>query len=158
MDIPIKDKMIISLFLPDEKMEFLRSDNGGHMRSYKNSNGDVTMIFFEGISEKGVSAILPELILNPHFNVGITKLDGMILVFLTKDRPVRVVVGKAQEPQNDYEEDDNDEDCCEDDQPYAYTNGKWTPCPYCGSKNVTTFMDGTAQCDDCKREYRYLQD
>ncbi len=157
MDTPIKDKMIISLFLPNEKMEFFRSDDKGHIRSYKNSNGDVSLLIFEGINEKGVSAALPGLILNPHFNVGITRFDGMILVFLTKERPVRVVVGKAPVPEKDYDEDD-EEDYSEEEKPYAYTNGKWTPCPYCGSKYVTTFMDGTAQCDDCKREYRYLQD
>lgn len=158
MDSQIKDKIIISVFLPNEEMEFYRSDEGGIMRSYKNKNDDITLIIFEKLNITGVSKLIPGLLLNPHFQVAITRFDDMILVFLTEDRPVRIVLKEAQKPQNGYDEEDNNEDCCEDDKPYAYTNGKWTPCPYCGSKYVTTFMDGTAQCDDCKREYRYLQD
>ena len=157
MDAPDKDKIIISVLLPNEKMEFYRSGIEGHMRSYKNNNGDVTLIIFEGFNEKGLSSILPGLMLNPHFNVAITRYDGMVLVFLTEKRPVRVVLGEDQEPQNDCDTA-NKEEGCEEGKPYAYTNGKWSPCPYCGSKCITTFMDGTAQCDDCKREFRYLQD
>jgi hypothetical protein len=154
----IKDKIIISVFLPNEEMEFDRSDEDGFMRSYKNKNDDVVLIVFEKLNLTGVSKIIPGLLINPHFQVAITRFDDMILVFMTKDRPLRIVLKKAQEPQKDFDEDENNECCYEEDKPYAHTNGKWTPCPYCGSKYVTTFMDGTAQCDDCKREYRYLQD
>lgn len=37
----------------------------------------------------------------------------------------------------------------------AYTHGRLRPCPYCGSDDVTTFCDGTAECNDCGGEYTY---
>lgn len=36
----------------------------------------------------------------------------------------------------------------------AYTHGELT-CPYCGSSNRRTYMDGTAECNNCGGEYRY---
>lgn len=37
----------------------------------------------------------------------------------------------------------------------AFTHGRLRPCPYCGSNNVNTFSDGTAECENCGGEYRY---
>lgn len=37
----------------------------------------------------------------------------------------------------------------------AYTHGKMSPCPYCGSRDVQTFCDGTAECASCGGEYTY---
>lgn len=37
----------------------------------------------------------------------------------------------------------------------AYTYGHFRPCPYCGSDDVTTFCDGTAECNACGGEYTY---
>lgn len=37
----------------------------------------------------------------------------------------------------------------------AYTHGRFRPCPYCGSDDVTTFCDGTAECNACGGEYTY---
>ena len=36
----------------------------------------------------------------------------------------------------------------------AYTHGDLN-CPYCGSSNRRTYIDGTAECNNCGREYRY---
>lgn len=37
----------------------------------------------------------------------------------------------------------------------AFTHGRIRPCPYCGSNNVNTFCDGTAECNSCGGEYIY---
>lgn len=37
----------------------------------------------------------------------------------------------------------------------AYTHGSLGPCPYCGSNNVRTYCDGTAECESCGGEYTY---
>lgn len=37
----------------------------------------------------------------------------------------------------------------------AYTHGRLRPCPYCGSDNVRTYIDGTAECESCGGEYTY---
>lgn len=37
----------------------------------------------------------------------------------------------------------------------AYTHGRMRPCPYCGSDDIRTYADGTAECDSCGKEYRY---
>ena len=60
---------------------------------------------------------------------------------------------------NEFEDNEfeDDYDHNHNDMPYAYTNGRWYPCPYCGSDRITTYMDGTAQCDDCKREFTYMK-
>lgn len=37
----------------------------------------------------------------------------------------------------------------------AFTHGRLRPCPYCGSDNVKTYIDGTAECESCGGEYTY---
>lgn len=37
----------------------------------------------------------------------------------------------------------------------AYTHGQLRPCPYCGSNDVRTYCDGTAECESCGGEYTY---
>jgi len=37
----------------------------------------------------------------------------------------------------------------------AYTHGRLRPCPYCGSDDVRTYSDGTAECKSCGGEYTY---
>ena len=44
-----------------------------------------------------------------------------------------------------------------DDGPMICTEGRMWPCPYCGSDDVQTYIDGTAQCKDCRRWYKYTQ-
>lgn len=40
-------------------------------------------------------------------------------------------------------------------EPITYTHGRMRPCPYCGSDDIRTYADGTAECDSCGKEYRY---
>ena len=44
-----------------------------------------------------------------------------------------------------------------EDGPMICTEGRMWPCPYCGSNAVQTYIDGTAQCNDCRRWYKYTQ-
>ena len=44
-----------------------------------------------------------------------------------------------------------------DDGPMLCTEGRVWPCPYCGSDAVDTYIDGTAQCNNCHRWYKYTQ-
>lgn len=37
----------------------------------------------------------------------------------------------------------------------VYTHVRMRPCPYCGSDDITTYCDGTAEYESCGREYRY---
>lgn len=37
----------------------------------------------------------------------------------------------------------------------AYTYGRFSPCPYCGSDDVYIYCDGTAKCKACDGEYAY---
>ena len=44
-----------------------------------------------------------------------------------------------------------------EDGPMICTEGQLWPCPYCGSDDVQTYVDGTAQCNSCRRWYKYTQ-
>lgn len=61
----------------------------------------------------------------------------------------------------DYYDDDDDEPLtglgATEDGPMICTEGRMWPCPYCGSNDVQTYIDGTAQCHDCRRWYKYTQ-
>jgi len=41
------------------------------------------------------------------------------------------------------------------DGPMIYTHGRLRPCPYCDSDDITTYIDGTAYCNQCGKWYRY---
>jgi uncharacterized protein (DUF983 family) len=46
----------------------------------------------------------------------------------------------------------------EDEEAYvemSFTKGRIDECPYCGSHSISTYIDGTAECDECGREFRY---
>ena len=43
------------------------------------------------------------------------------------------------------------------DGPMLCTEGRLRPCPYCESDDVNTYTDGTAQCNSCRRWYKYIQ-
>lgn len=43
-----------------------------------------------------------------------------------------------------------------EDGPMICTEGQMWPCPYCRSYNIQTYLDGTAQCEDCHRWYKYM--
>ncbi len=40
-------------------------------------------------------------------------------------------------------------------EPYLHTQGDIGTCPYCGSHDVHTYVDGTAGCNRCGKEFRY---
>ena len=42
-----------------------------------------------------------------------------------------------------------------DDGPMIHTHGRLRPCPYCDSDDITTYIDGTAYCNQCGKWYRY---
>ena len=37
----------------------------------------------------------------------------------------------------------------------VFTHGRISPCPYCGNRGTTTYIDGTAQCDKSHQWFRY---
>ena len=42
-----------------------------------------------------------------------------------------------------------------EDGPMIHTHGRLRPCPYCDSDDITTYIDGTAYCNQCGKWYRY---
>lgn len=44
-----------------------------------------------------------------------------------------------------------------DDGPMLCTEGNIRPCPYCGHDGTSTYIDGTARCDSCRRWFKYTQ-
>lgn len=59
----------------------------------------------------------------------------------------------------DFEEDDDNDfekhSLPPDESKMVFTHGRLTPCPYCGSNGINTYTDGTAQCYDCGKWFRY---
>ena len=51
-------------------------------------------------------------------------------------------------------EEDGDEYILDKSQ-MKYTHGVFSPCPYCGSKYIHTYIDGTAKWDKCNRWFCY---
>ena len=51
-------------------------------------------------------------------------------------------------------EEDGDEYILDKSQ-MKYTHGVFSPCPYCGSEYIHTYIDGTAKCDKCNRWFCY---
>lgn len=43
------------------------------------------------------------------------------------------------------------------DGPMLCTQGSINPCPYCGHYGTSPYTDGNAQCNDCKRWFKYTQ-
>ena len=147
------DKEILETIFPNEKMKFLQATPDKKLRGYTNSNNIALFICDKSISRVVVDSFTQIMLKNKNFDVVISHHKDKILVTMTK-------IDKSPKPQaNAIEEEYYDEEdyCQQDDMPYAYTNGYWTPCPYCGSDRISTFMDGTAKCDDCKREFTYMQ-
>ena len=51
-------------------------------------------------------------------------------------------------------EEDGDEYILDKSQ-MKYTHGVFSPCPYCGTEYIHTYIDGTAKCDKCNRWFCY---
>lgn len=64
-----------------------------------------------------------------------------------------------EDDDNDFEEDDDNDfekhSLQPDESKMVFTHGRLTPCPYCGSNGINTYTDGTAQCYDCGKWFRY---
>ena len=56
--------------------------------------------------------------------------------------------------EDEYNIEDGDE-YIPDKSQMKYTHGVFSPCPYCGSKYIHTYIDGTAKCDKCNRWFCY---
>lgn len=159
MKIRKEDKEILDKIFPNEKMKYTNTAGNKEVRFFSNKDGDIRFLICEREAAKKMVEFYVQLMTqNKNFHVVITHYKDKIIVFMTQRRPMRVAIGRPFMPIIDGPEERYDKDNFDDDnEPYAYTNGQWFPCPYCHSKNVTTFMNGTAQCEDCGKEYRYLQ-
>ena len=56
--------------------------------------------------------------------------------------------------EDEYNIEDGDE-YIPDKSQMKYTHGVFSPCPYCGSKYIHTYIDVTAKCDKCNRWFCY---
>ena len=56
--------------------------------------------------------------------------------------------------EDEYNIEDGDE-YIPDKSQMKYTHGVFSHCPYCGSKYIHTYIDGTAKCDKCNRWFCY---
>lgn len=148
------DKEILDQFFPNKMMRLMQATPDKRLRAFTNNEDGIALFIGEKSASKEVVNSFTRLMQSDkRFHVVISHYKDKILVLLTliqePPKPKTLVVE---------EEFDDDDDCSnQDEMPYAYTNGRWTPCPYCGSDRITTFWDGTAQCDDCKREFTYWQ-
>ena len=52
-------------------------------------------------------------------------------------------------------EEKKDDEYIPDKSLMKYTHGVFSPCPYCGSKSIRTYTDGTAKCESCKQWFCY---
>lgn len=151
------DKEIMEEFFHGEKMKMTANNKDQNIRSYTSKDKKCGFIIGMENNKALVGLLINTMIEHKdQFNVIITNYKKMLVGLILDKSLQNDIIKHAQKPvENNYDEDDEDE--FDEDLPYAYTNGQWTPCPYCGSRNVTTFCDGTAKCDECGREYRYLQ-
>lgn len=49
---------------------------------------------------------------------------------------------------------DNDYSDLKESESLPFTHGV-LQCPYCSSNYISTYIDGTAECDRCGKEFRY---
>ena len=124
----------------------------------------------EGIISASEFAYNPELKVGDTVKVYIVKSSGNKLI-LSHNNAIGVEsvnddLDDEEIIDNDHMFDDNiDENCDieeEKDDEYIpeksqmkYTHGVISPCPYCGSKSIHTYTDGTAKCENCKQWFCY---
>ena len=126
----------------------------------------------------GFEAILPysllEIANEKHSNNLIGKVIEVYIIKVYKKTSVIIVSQKpfdddvalsiwgVLEDEDMYEDDNNKDDDSHDDfeiQPdiseMVCTHGTMWPCPHCGSRDVQTYIDGTAKCRNCGGWYYY---
>ena len=156
--IPKIDKEILGRFFPGYKYEQYEAAENNNVRAYKIDDKDISLMIIEKETIRFAVELFTKLmLLRKDIHSVITNYDEHIVIITTKSFVINILLEEPHVKHNSSIEDNAyfDEESDEDDS-IAFTNGKWSPCPYCGSKRISTFMDGTAQCDDCKREFRYM--
>ncbi len=156
--IPKIDKEILGRFFPGYKYEQYEAAENNNVRAYKIDDKDISLMIIEKETIRFAVELFTKLmLLRKDIHSVITNYDEQIVIITTKSFVINILLEEPHVKHNSSIEDNAyfDEESDEDDS-IAFTNGKWSPCPYCGSKRISTFMDGTAQCDDCKREFRYM--
>ena len=157
-NIPKIDKKILGRFFPEYKYEQYEAAENNNVRAYKIDDKDISLMIIEKETIRVAVELFTKLmLLRKDIHSVITNYDEHIVIITTKSFVINILLEEPHVKHNSSIEDNAyfDEESDEDDS-IAFTNGKWSPCPYCGSKRISTFMDGTAQCDDCKREFRYM--
>jgi len=156
--IPVIDIEILERFFPGYKYQQYDSSDNNKVRGYKIDDKDISLMIIEKETIRVAVELFTKLmLLRKDIHSVITNYDEQIVIITTKSFVINILLEEPHVKHNSSIEDNAyfDEESDEDDS-IAFTNGKWSPCPYCGSKRISTFMDGTAQCDDCKREFRYM--
>lgn len=156
--IPKIDKEILGRFFPGYKYEQYEAAENNNVRAYKIDDKDISLMIIEKETIRFAVELFTKLmLLRKDIHSVITNYDEQIVIITTKSFVINILLEEPHVKHNSSIEDNAyfDEESDEDDS-IAFTNGKWSPCPYCRSKRISTFMDGTAQCDDCKREFRYM--
>ena len=57
--------------------------------------------------------------------------------------------------EDEYNIEEDGDEYIPDKSQMKYTHGVLSPCPYCGSEYIHTYIDGTAKCDKCNRWFCY---
>jgi hypothetical protein len=156
--IPEIDKEILGRFFSGYKYEQYEAAESNNVRAYKIDDKDISLMIIEKEALRFATELFMKLmLLRKDIHSVITNYDEHIVIITTKSFVINILLEEPYVKHNSSIEDNAyfDEESDEDDS-IAFTNGKWSPCPYCGSKRISTFMDGTAQCDECKRVFRYM--
>ena len=118
----------------------------------------------DGIIAASEFAYNPDLIIGDIVKVYIVKNNNKIVL----SHNIAIGVKNEINDMDDEEiiNEDNYYDNCEEDEynieedgdeyipdksQMKYTHGVFSPCPYCGSEYIHTYIDGTAKCDKCNR-------
>jgi hypothetical protein len=162
MRLPNIDKDIIAKFSQGVEMHFYKKIQGRSLRFYRSKDKKIILTIANYEDARDLIDLYTRIMVvrRDDFKVVITRYKNQVVVLMSDHIPFIVKLEKPKlRVKEQYDVDDEheeDDDEYIEEMPYAYTNGRWCPCPYCGSRRISTFWDGTAQCDDCKREFRYL--
>ena len=161
MRLPNIDKDIIAKFSQGAEMHFYKKLPGKSLRFYSSKDKKLSLTIASYKDARYLIDLYTRIMVvrRDVFKVVITRFKDQVVVLMSDRIPFHVELEKPiikVKEQYDVDDEEDDDDEYIEEMPYAYTNGRWCPCPYCGSRRISTFWDGTAQCDDCKREFRYL--
>lgn len=151
------DRAVLEEFLPDTEMKLTREAKERNVRSYSALDTKISLTIGDIKYQYFIAMFLGTMIIKNDIMNGVIANSFNHIVAILADKSISLetilpLLPKRTEKLND----DFDEDEYDDDKPYAYTNGRWSQCTYCGSKRISTYCDGTAECDDCGREFRYM--